>query len=225
MPNWVRCQFRNISDMEKFKQLAIDKKRGDIDFNLLLPMPETLNIVRPQRGELPKDFEFPTIEDETQLDGFLQYCADQGVNISLALAHWNNGKYGFADWYDWRIAHWGTKWNAVSGISGEWDSGDYFETAWSMPENWLRELAKHLDFTLDYADEDMGSNCGRVTSSDGVFDITHPDTDAEALAFAYYIHYGDCAETALKDDAKANPENYDLQDAAENYNELINNWI
>lgn len=45
-----------------------------------------------------------------------------------------------------------------------------FETAWACPEPVYRAMAKrfpNLNFTVLYADEDIGSNCGEVTFSNG----------------------------------------------------------
>lgn len=114
MPNYVISQFQYISDMTKFKCVAVNPNTGYIDFNILLPMPETLHIQSPQAGELPEGFVFPDVKT-FNLDSFLQRCVNQGVPVSLALADYNRQKFGFADWYDWRVNHWGTKWNAQGG--------------------------------------------------------------------------------------------------------------
>lgn len=47
-----------------------------------------------------------------------------------------------------------------------------FETAWNYPEPIYKEMASrfpHLVFEVKYADEDMGSNCGKILLSDGEF--------------------------------------------------------
>ena len=49
-------------------------------------------------------------------------------------------KTGFADWYDWSIANWGTKWNAYDHQRLT-DSAIYFETAWSAPTPVLEAMA------------------------------------------------------------------------------------
>lgn len=53
-----------------------------------------------------------------------------------AVAEANIKKYGYAGWYDWNVANWGTKWNSVEarGHNGDTGSGTYvftFSTAWS----------------------------------------------------------------------------------------------
>ncbi len=223
MPNWVMCRFQNISDMEKFKSVAVNPATGNIDFGILLPMPETLNITAPPQGKQPDGFTFPEITGHIQLDRYLQKCVDKECSVSQALAHWNKVKYGTTDWYSWNIGHWGTKWNACDSCTDS-DTPE-FQTAWSMPEGWLRELAEHVDFTLVYADEDMGCNCGRVIAFNGDFNWETPENEAEALALAYHIWYGDAAEETMQEFLQENPDDETHQDALQNFNNYINNWI
>ena len=66
------------------------------------------------------------------------------------------------NWYDWSVNNWGTKWNTDSDVS---ISGNVvvFDTAWSTPFYVLSELSNQyptLSFIINYADEDIGSNCG-----------------------------------------------------------------
>jgi hypothetical protein len=57
----------------------------------------------------------------------------------------NKAKYGHAHWYDWRLANWGTKWEAceVQIIDEDEDYAQIrFDTAWCSPENFLEWYAK-----------------------------------------------------------------------------------
>ena len=81
-------------------------------------------------------------------------CTDEG----LAAKHIE--KYGFPDWYAWRIKNWGTKWDAVeSKLIRVSPCLIYsFDTAWSPPIEWLRNISNHfpeLIFTLDYEEVGM----------------------------------------------------------------------
>lgn len=224
MPNWVTCKFKHISDMKIFRNVAINPKTNQIDFNILVPMPETLNISCPVYGKLPEGCILPDIKNSL-LDCFLQECLDKGVSASIALAHYNRQKFGFPDWYNWRINHWGTKWNAVcEEEEAPVDGLPEFRTAWGMPEGWLRTLAKYVDFTLLYADEDMGNNCGRVNALHGEFAVEMPEYGAESIALAYYIHYGDDGKEFLIECSTKVPDNENYQNAVLNYNNYINNW-
>ena len=46
-------------------------------------------------------------------------------------------KYGYDNWYDWRVENWGTKWELDEDVQVS-DDGEYikydFETAWAPPE-------------------------------------------------------------------------------------------
>lgn len=224
MANYVTIKFQHISDITTFKRVAVNSD-GYIDFNVLLPMPETLRIDSPQVGELPEGFVFPSVK-AFSLDRFLQRCADRGVSVSLALAEYNRQKFGFADWLDWRINHWGTKWNAQGELIDKIpDALPMFQTAWCIPEGWLRALAKYVDFTLLYADEDMGSNCGRVKAIHGGTVIETFEYSAESIALAYYIHYcGNEGKQALIED-HADGSSKEYQDAIQNYDEYICKWV
>lgn len=224
MANYVTIKFQHISDMTMFKRVAVNSD-GYIDFNILLPMPETMHIDSPQYGELPEGFVFPDAK-RFNLGGFLQRCVDRGVPVSLALADYNRQLFGFADWYDWSVNYWGTKWNAhgepIDKVPGELP---VFRTAWCIPEGWLRALAKHVDFTLLYADEDMGSNCGRIKASHGEMTIEKLEYGAESIALAYYVrYYGNEGKQALIED-HADGSSKEYQDAIQNYDEYICKWV
>ena len=73
------------------------------------------------------------------------------------------------EWYHWRIEHWGTKWNAYDQFTI--DNGVVFLTAWSMPAPIFIELSKKfpkVKIKVSYADEDIGSNCGKRSYKNGV---------------------------------------------------------
>lgn len=224
MANYVTIKFHHISDITMFKRVAVNSD-GYIDFNVLLPMPETMCIDSPQYGELPEGFVFPDVK-RFNLGEFLQRCADQGVPASLALAAYNRQKFGFADWYDWCVNHWGTKWNARGELTDK-APGELpvFQTAWCIPEGWLRALAKYVDFTLLYADEDIGNNCGRVKASHGEMTIEKLEYSAESIALAYYIHYcgNEGKQALIEDHADGFSKKY--QDAIQNYDGYICRWV
>lgn len=78
-------------------------------------------------------------------------------------------KYKDNNWYDWRIKHWNTKWNAY-GFEPPVFSGDTgtmtFRTANCSPFPVIFRLSqKYPDVEIDlrYADEDIGYNVGEIT--------------------------------------------------------------
>lgn len=66
-------------------------------------------------------------------------------------------------WYNWRIANWGTKWNAYRTEKVEEENTIFFLTAWAgVPElmNLLASLFPNVTFYYDYASEDIGYDVG-----------------------------------------------------------------
>jgi hypothetical protein len=68
-------------------------------------------------------------------------------------------------WYEWRIEHWGTKWDAefedvTEPLRVRRTRATYvFLTAWAPPVEWLQpasEVFPELTFRLDYVDQDGG---------------------------------------------------------------------
>lgn len=83
-------------------------------------------------------------------------------------------KYGDKNWYDWGVAHWGTKWDAYESEIKVTDRvGGYavfkFQTAWSPPEEYLINASKaypKLEFDLGYVLEGY-EGCGRFRYVNG----------------------------------------------------------
>lgn len=67
----------------------------------------------------------------------------------------NKEKYGYEDWYEFRIDKWGCKWNPlVNEVEHGNKSLEYwFDTAWSPPSNWVLAASimyPTLTFNLQY---------------------------------------------------------------------------
>ena len=77
-------------------------------------------------------------------------------------------EYGCDTWYDWSCKYWGTKWNS-SGAYYIDENNIEFETAWSCPYNIFKEISKKYNTRVEvqYADEDIGSNCGTLVFENG----------------------------------------------------------
>lgn len=173
MPNWCD-NLLTISgkkeDLEEFKNKAKTDKEV-LSFNNFVPMPKELDI---DSGCFSGD-------KKTEMDKKYEE---------------NKKKYGYKDWYDWDIANWGTKWD-VSGAEILDDEDTYvdyrFDTAWSPPQEWLREVAKqnpHLAFKLVYREDGMGFmgadyyEGGKLINSkdvDDVYDIITQQLESEGL--------------------------------------------
>jgi hypothetical protein len=80
--------------------------------------------------------------------------------------------YGKNTWYDWRIEHWGTKWNSRNCECYPYEGGTeiIFDTAWSCPEPVIRHLSEMYPDARSrhaWADEDIGQNVGEALYSNG----------------------------------------------------------
>jgi hypothetical protein len=70
-------------------------------------------------------------------------------------------KYGFEDWYDWRISHWGTKWPEASlelDHEPEYITA-IFDTAWAPPLKALEKISKDfpaLNFEISFEEWGIG---------------------------------------------------------------------
>lgn len=111
----------------------------------------------------------------------------------------NLKRYGETDWYEWSIKHWGTKWNAGDTVVD--DGSIEFETAWSTPVPVFVELSKHLEDTtiaVDYADEDIGSNCGTLEFFNGQMLQFEPENPREFACdlwgYDYELYCKECEE-------------------------------
>ena len=101
-------------------------------------------------------------------------------------------------WYSWNRQFWGTKWNGYSAEVTELSDGKAvltFETAWSHPAPVIEELSRKFPrtrITVQYADEDFGSNLGTYVIQGGarlVENFPAPGSE-EANEMAAQIRYG-----------------------------------
>lgn len=101
-------------------------------------------------------------------------------------------KYGKNNWYDWNVAHWGTKWNSYGYREyDQLENALKFDTAWSAPHPVIEKLSEmYPDIGIEHswADEDIGCNCGKHIYMGGDrIDEYYPDYGKEAIDFACEI--------------------------------------
>lgn len=215
MANVVYNKVIGLSDKVLEKYLI--NTDGEVDFNILIPMPEELNItcgsgsIPTSKGAFGYTFSTKAKEREhepiynmlkkaleesgaTTQQEFVNYCL-QDSNIFNSIVDingfcegykrtntttyiqgfYNLEKYGYKDWYDFRIDKWGCKWNAnntdvCSNIIS-------FETPWSSPDGIFIELSKHVPIRVVSCDE--FGNFGDITDYvDGEAYTVLDDSDA-----------------------------------------------
>jgi len=183
MPNHITNQITvygatSIQDIMKVVGSVDDDGNEMFDFNKIIPMPEELH--NTPSVSYPKG-------DPRQ--------AEQAALIAK-----NVELYGYPTWYEFANAEWGTKWNAYEFEN----NGDtiVFHTAWTMPDPIFVKLSTMFPdttITVQYADEDIGYNCGvrKYKNGECVIDI---DMSVNAVgeklgnSFACEIKYGDANE-------------------------------
>jgi hypothetical protein len=138
MPNWCNNHITvRGTDPAAIKRLADAFDAGEF-CGTVVPMPEELNIT----------------------SGFLGDPVEQAELERKSKS--NKEKYGYANWYDFNVANWGTKWEiGGSGEVAEIDEDGLsfsapFESAWSPPTQICEALAEQgFDVTLYYYEPGM----------------------------------------------------------------------
>ena len=91
--------------------------------------------------------------------------------------YYNLRTYGYANWYEWRLDKWGTKWNGYHESIDEDSEMITFDTAWACPYEVFDELSKFTPVTVTYADEDTGNNYGIIRFENGKRTVLLDDTN------------------------------------------------
>jgi hypothetical protein len=227
MPNYVENIVSFQGDKEKIQEMLEAIKNdtcgvGTIDFNKVIPMPETLDIEsgsRTDRGlKAYKDFvsiyllnkdingvdllNIPLESEKVFLDMRTDIDKDEWELGRTAFQ--NIQKYGSPTWYEWSINNWGTKWNAC-GYEADTDYSGRdklcFETAWSAPHPIIKKLSEmypEIKFEIEWADEDLGNNCGRSVYLAGEeIEEYYPQGRKEEMDFALSVWDYDPADLEL----------------------------
>lgn len=181
MPNWVTNRLYVSGEGVSLEDLTAN---GGFTFNKFVPMPAELKDVSAfgDLEELVSVYIKGLLGDEKAFETIPDNCMD-----NVKLAHFCLTNYGYTDWYNWRIANWGTKWDLSNPIMSneicEDEKGKYieFDTAWSTPEDFFATLSKKYpkaEFFIKYADEDWGRNAGAYLVINGaISDLSYDPSE------------------------------------------------
>ena len=212
MPNNVTNILQLEGDAKRIQEVlaAIQSDEfgiGSISFDRLIPMPISLYIEcgsRTSEGlkayndfievyslvNQSEDSDLLSIPEEAE-QAFLRVRPVDPKSWELGkTAFQNKQRYGASTWYEWRIRHWGTKWDAYGFEDAplRQDGQITFLTAWSPPHPVMQRLtAQFHDVTIhhDWADEDLGYNCGHRDYLNGVLlEEYQPGYGPESIRFA-----------------------------------------
>lgn len=98
---------------------------------------------------------------------------------------------GSADWYEWSIRHWGTKWGAYECSVRSHEDGELvfsFDSAWSFPEPIFRRLIEmHPELLFSVVSYDEGDNFAMVGSASSAcgYQIKQVDATPELYERVY----------------------------------------
>lgn len=213
MPNHVMNKLTVTGDPQEIKEMleSIQNDKdgfGTIDFNKIIPMPESMNIESGSNTDKGLKAYTGFIQvytlDGTREDADLENIPIEAEKAFLRMrtditpAQWalgktayeNQSKYGAPTWYEWSINNWGTKWNAYECMPCDFIDSPAelsFWTAWTAPHPVLQRLSEQypkLTLIHEWADEDIGMNCGRREYHDGLPEEEYYPDGEEATAFA-----------------------------------------
>ena len=243
MPNYVTNIVTVKENIEEFKKSCLDENFENLDFNKIIAEPQDLEIVSGSMSygyksdlelkiqmflktfyseELTQEEFFNKVTEELKTKTNMKFPLEKNEQEHyecLVKGYYNLQKYGYKDWYDWRVENWGTKWNAKECYVSEDNNGLHIEflSAWSTPTCIWDKLAEKFDFTVAFADEDIGCNFGVIIAKDKSVDYnTFEDlSQASKMYTALLIRYG-----ADNDNVDADAEEYELGLPVERQEEL-----
>lgn len=201
MPNWTINKVTMRQDLfSKLRGRIISEYlNGEVDFNLLLPMPEALrnsessldNVYKiyaylsdrgkDGEGGIEKANLLPAIKRHGKftLSEMERHIKARNLDLNKLyeegkLLYLTIQKTGYADWYGWSCDTWGVKWNAsdtyLRAPASKNDPVDIvFQTPWNPPFGWLERLADIADFLFIAADEDLGNGVYEGSAHNGAF--------------------------------------------------------
>lgn len=171
MPNWCNNTLvvtGSKKEVKKFYNKGVKVENNILTWRMsnYLPIPKAL---RNTKSPAPEGDEMIMV-NQWDVDAAKRALENGKDVIVPELIECNNStkkqrkalikKYGVADWYDWCVNYWGTKWDCSGDIFNY--SGDYFdvyfESAWSPPTIWLQTVAQkypNLTFVLTYMETGM----------------------------------------------------------------------
>jgi hypothetical protein len=199
MPNHVTNRLTIIGTEEQVTQVreAINGEREDqfIDFNKIAPIPKKLeNTQSPLKiiSQEEYDIQELKIANDDLTENERNWGFSRGLTQELADEY--KKKFGYAEWYGWQNANWGTKWNAYSQVELDIYCIE-FQTAWATPYELLVKLSNmfpEVTFEVKYADEDFGYNVGEFTllNSEEIDTFKPKGGSVEAFEMAMNIQYG-----------------------------------
>lgn len=102
---------------------------------------------------------------------------------------------GEKDPLSWARKYWGTKWNGYDETINDDKTSITFDTAWTSPFELIKALSKKFptaEISVEYADEDLGRNCGYYLMLNGeiMMGENSDNNDGDWMEFASQLKFG-----------------------------------
>lgn len=212
MPNWVtqRLHTESSAVIKSIEEMYFTE--GEIDFNLIIPMPKELEVemscksnaglhmyVRSMTDTITRHMiltmmygkydmynKYDEAKFNEQTDKLAEECKNTPKEELLKVGEQcanNYVKYGYENWYSWRLDKWGTKWSASNTHVSMDDGYIEFDTAWGPATPIIDELSRqypNVGFEVEYIEE-SGDWGGRfyVQNADHKYDYNYDRGDSE----------------------------------------------
>lgn len=161
MPNWCNNTITISGPKDKITKLYNDAVAENGLLQVMYPMPKSLEDTT---SPMPSD------------------ASDEEKNRARA----NKIRYGFDNWYDWRVQNWQTKWDVdVENLELSEDGTNisgWFDSAWSPPVGAYEEfLARNEDCSIKSLYYEGGMDFGGEWYDGGDTCITVSDYTADQM--------------------------------------------
>lgn len=177
MPNWITNKIKAPSHVIK----AMLNAEGHLDFNTMAPFPGPAPLLDGVYGDAETAAEavlgialsahplLGALEAANRRDVNLKAMREDSFEQFVSMLR-NYRACGYLHDMDFARKVWGTKRNACRPEHDEASGTAQFETAWNCPEGVLVELSRRFPdeaISVEYADEDVGSNVGEFVLKGG----------------------------------------------------------
>ena len=173
-----------------------------VDFNKIVPMPESLEVKSSSEGddgmkylvgmsgnslEVHRYKKSDHYKEMTEMHELNPDRFERRLELGRQYLR-NTADYGCTTWYEWRYRNWGTKWNAYD-IEKPSDNSIMFNTAWRGVPGLICKLGAMfpaVTIKYDYADENLSYNTGSyIIHDDDVQDNSPEDASPEAWKLVF----------------------------------------
>lgn len=136
----------------------------EYDFDLLLPVPPEIAATQSPTTIVTEEEYKAEVERRKNLpEDAIERQHGIGMPITQAMADDYKKRFGHTNWYDWRVANYGTKWGMYDvefcGFTADKVAMFTYSTAWSPASQYFLTVSKQfptLTFQHFYADEGGG---------------------------------------------------------------------